>query len=412
MKHLITLLMLSLTLIMTGCDTADVGENDVSSQTPAKPATHTQETNNTPPKIVAWFVLGETAAETATKNGSRRLSGKVVAALTSQLSFQSSGQIQTMHKSAGQTFTKGEALATLDKTNYRLKLQQIQADYNKAVAARNQARTEVKRYERLVKAKAVSQNQLEQFRLQLKTQQENINTLNAQIQLAKKELADTQLIAPFAGTVVTKRAETGQLATPQIPVYDVQANQIPEVQLSVPENFIQSLSLGTTVSVDFPALATPITVSGRVSQVAVQAVQGAFPVKIQLINPPPQIQSGITAEIRLSDAPNVGIGNVGIDNVGIKATENTQPHVQREFGIPPSALGVGAGENHFVYRIGNQSPPLLEKVSVHYLGLSGNHIQISGNLQRGDKLVRTGLNFLEPRQAVRLMNVGVRQVNP
>lgn len=363
--------MIGLTLLL-GCDSSEQGS--VSDKT-------------APPKVVAWVQLS--AKDTSNQ---RLLTGTVSAAERTRLSFQAQGQVQKIHVKVGQRFQTGQALATLDTTNYRLQLQQAKAKLNTAIAQRNQARTEVKRREKLVKSKAVSKSQLDAFRLQLTSAQQSINAATAQVELAEKQFTDTTLVAPFDGTVTAQLAEVAQLVSPSVPIFSVEADQAPEVSFAIPENSRATMSVGQTVKVTFPALPNE-TLSGTISEISAQAQVGAFPATLTLTQPPATIQAGMTAEIHFTLA-----------NAATSA---------EEFAIPPSALGADENNRHFVYRIMGEGEPLqLEKVPVTVKNLSGNEIIIQAPLTAEDKLVRSGMGFLHPDQAVTLMGEGAKRVNP
>lgn len=338
-----------------------------------------------PPKVVAWLELAEPS-----KQRKRLLSGQVSAAERTQLSFQAQGQIQQIALNVGENFAKGQVLARLDDTTYQLQWQQAQAQLRTATAQQQQAQKEVKRHEKLIKSKAVSQIQLDNFRLQFTAAQQSVKAAQAQLALAEKQLADTALLAPFAGTVTAQLAEVAQLVNPSVPVLMVQANQVPEATFSIPENWRADLNVGQTAAVSFPALSTkPIT--GRISEISEQARLGAFPAKLTLVMPPSAVKAGMTAEIHFTLPPRQTAG----------------------FAIAPSALGASANNQHYVYRIIRiEQQQQLEKLPVKVVSLSEKQVVITGALQAGDKLVRSGVGFLHDKQNVALMNVGARRVNP
>lgn len=366
-------------VILTGCE-------KITTLTGEAPLDAIPETVPDTPKIVAWLTLGET-----TGRDKRFLSGLVSAAETTRLAFESSGQIKTIAVKLGQQFHQGQKLATLDDSDYRLQLQQAEANYTAAVAARDQARTDLRRHERLLQSGAVSKAQVEAYRLQLKSVQETVNTADAQVKLAKSRLYHTDLIAPFDGVIVAQSGEIGQFVGIGTAVFTVAASQAPEVSISVPENFMASVKHRQRVTVTFPARADIRPVSGTISAISVQAALGAFPVKITLENAPAEVQSGMTAEVSLPQAVTLG-----------------------GFNIPLGALGAGQHNRHFVYRITEKNTNLLlEKIMVNVENLSGNQVRIySEQLKKGDKIVRSGWRFLNPNQSVALMNVGTRLVNP
>ncbi|PIE42196.1 MAG: hypothetical protein CSA47_01740 [Gammaproteobacteria bacterium] len=376
-----TFFIILLMLGLSACDTSTTNDNEAD-----EAATEAV----IPPKVVAWLALTD-----AEQTPSRLLSGQVIAAESTPLSFESSGQIQTLAINIGEAFKSGQTLATLVPTNYQLQIKKAQAQFDSAVATRDRARKEVRRYERLVKSAAVSKSQLDHLRLQLKSAQENINAGKAQLDLAKKQLDDTQLIAPFDGVVTRKLAEVGQLTGPSSPVLVVEAAKPPEVVIGVPENLIQNLSIGQTVRVNFPALTPPLALSGTVAEISIQASLGSFPVKITLDAPSKNVKSGMTAEVLLQQ-PTDQVTNAG-----------------RYFYIPPHSLGAGENDKHFVYRIADKHDDLLlERVPVTVAGLGGETLQISGDLHVGDKLVRSGLGFLHDGQSVILMGEGAKRINP
>lgn len=338
------------------------------------------------PKVVAWLSLSQ--AESSVE---RLLSGQVSAAERTRLSFQAQGQIDSIKVKVGEQFSAGQTLAVLDKTNYRLLLQQAKANLNTAVAQRNQARIEVQRREKLVKTKVIPAAQLDSYRLQLTAAEQAIRAAEAQLDLVKKQLKDTDLIAPFDGSITAKLAEVGQLVSSSVPIFSAETNQIPEVSFSIPETMRATVSEGQSVTVTFVALPS-VTVNGQISEISAQAQLGAFPAKLTLDNPPATIKAGMTAEVRLLVS---------------------QSNQVKGFRIPPSALAAGENNHHFVYRIVEQSGQLsLEKVTVTVSSLSAGDLIVQGDLHAGDKLVRSGMGFLHPNQSVLLMGEGARRVNP
>ncbi len=346
------------------------------------------DSNTQQPKTVAWLTLAESNA-----NNQRLLAGIISAAERTQLSFQSQGQVESIHVKVGELFQKGQVLAKLDKTNYRLQLQRAKAQLNTAIAQRNQAQTEVLRREHLVKSKAVSKSQLDAFRLQLTSAQQKINASEAQVELAQKQLKDTDLIAPFSGTVTAKLAEVAQLVSPKVPIFLAEAEQAPEVAFSIPENMSRQVALGQQVTVTLSAL-PEMMLTGKVTEISSQAQLGAFPAKLTLTNPPKAIKAGMSAEIHFDFQKINGSPNKG-------------------FHIPPSALGADENDQHYVYRIAQQSTQLLlQSIPVEVISLSGSDVLVKGDLSAKDKLVRSGLGFLHPKQSVTLMGEGERLVNP
>ncbi len=372
MKRLFIVLFFNLLLLLSACDK---GVEEASTQGLSEGQT---------PKTVAWYVVEDN------KVNKRVLSGKVTAAKTTYLSFESSGKVENILVQVGQHFESGEVLAIVDSTPYHLQLKQAKAALVSATAAKNKVQKDLRRFESLLASGTVAKTKVEAFRMQFTTMQENVNAAQAQIELATKQVNDTKLRAPFAGSVTAQLAEVGQLVGPAVPVFAVEGKQLPEVSLSVPENLMSSVALGQTVGVLFPAQPEITGTKGKIIEISSHAILGAFPVKVQLKNAPLAVKSGMTAEVELQQ---------------INAEISTQT-------IPVSALGAGENNTHYVYRVVGETDLLLEKVPVTVVSFSEDTVIVMGEIASNDRIVRSGVSFLSPNQPVKLMNTGVRTINP
>jgi HlyD family secretion protein len=183
------------------------------------------------------------------------------------VSSELNGQLLTFPINEGDSLSKGQVAGTIDATNVTLQKEQVQASIGalseKTVDAgpqvallRDQLKVEQsqldklvferERTERLVKAEAATQKQLDDINAQIDVQRRqmlvtnqqiavqknNINTQNRSIlserqplqkQAAQLEeqLSKSQIINPVSGTVMTKYAEEGELMTAGKALYKV-----------------------------------------------------------------------------------------------------------------------------------------------------------------------------------------------
>lgn len=449
-------------LMLTGC-----GNND-EAQTESADASKSTQVKPDPVKVVNYLTLGAgsgvmqagmsqgaSMASASIPSLTRNLSGTVVAAETTNLSFQSSGQITNMKVKVGDKIQRGQILAELDATNYILQINQATAKLNQAIQQRDKAKIDVTRREELISIGAVSGAELDSVRLALSSAEESVKVAEASAKLIKKQIIDSKLIAPFTGVVIAKLSEVGQLASPSAPVYQVATDYRQDVSLNVPENLLGAISRGQVVDVSFPALPGKPKLKGQVSEISTQAQAGAFPIKIQLQNSGGLIKAGMTAEVSLplalpqlgnpkanaqfaqqqanalptaDGSPNTDIdGTVQVTNPSLQnsALQNAAP--VNVFAVPPSAVAAGDEQRHYVMRIvadgshlgsgngkksSNGQNLVLEQVTVMLAELSGDKAIITGNLQAGDKIVRSGVALLNEGQQVELMGTGAKRINP
>lgn len=395
-----------------------------------------------PPKVVSYLTL--TAAGTATANNQtqqdktakaaqqasatmqagtqtqpvRMLSGQVVAAESTNLSFQAEGQIKKIYAKLGDRVKKGQLLAELDTTSYELQLNQSQAQLVQATKERDKAKIDVDRRQNLVEMGAVSKAEVDSVVLAYNSAQESVKIAQNSVALSKKQFNDTKLVAPFTGVITQQLAEVGQVASASVPVFTLATDNSQEVHLTVPENLLSSIRLGQVLPVSFPAVANAQKRQGKVTEISSQASQGSFPVTLLLNGVSQQVRSGMTAEVALPVAlqPMAKVATP----TKVDATDKAVTVSGNTFAIPPSAVSASSNpedaQGGYVFRLqqvqASDTTATLEKVEVVIAGMSGENLLVTGGLQAGDKIVRTGVSLLDDKQAVELMGTGTRRVNP
>lgn len=178
------------------------------------------------PVQVKVLTLGGDAASTTPG-----FSGRVEAGDSAQLSFRVAGQIAAMHVLMGAKVSKGDTLAELKPTDYQLKLQASQAEYELARLAAERADT-------LFQRKLVSEDQQE-------TAQANLATSEARLEQAREQLSYTRLVAPFDGSIAFTFAMPSEVISPQQPILTLQDTSKVDIRFNLPQHY-QSLLHGDT----------------------------------------------------------------------------------------------------------------------------------------------------------------------
>ncbi len=137
---------------------------------------------------------------------------------------QISGQLERLHVEIGDGVESGALLAEIDSTVYQAKVRADQASLDDLNAQLSQqqaelelARSQAARNERLLAARAVSQEEVDVTAAAFKVAQAKLVSLQAKIAQAQSQLDEdvanlgyTKIYAPMAGTVVSKDAVEGQ----------------------------------------------------------------------------------------------------------------------------------------------------------------------------------------------------------
>src|SRR5437879_2112465 len=154
--------------------------------------------------------------------------GYVTARREATVSAQITGTLTEVRIEEGDHVKSGQVLGRLEDTAQRAALAQAQAELNSARALLVQyeaqlaeSERDVKRAEELVARKLVSQQAVEQARTQVETgaaqvqgQRKQIELAAANVRSAQVQLGYCTVRAPFAGVVIAKAAQVGEIVSP------------------------------------------------------------------------------------------------------------------------------------------------------------------------------------------------------
>jgi len=314
----------------------------------------------------------------------RRFSGIVEAADTSSISFEVTGIVQTIEVDVGARVEAGQLLAVLDDSAYRLNLEAAAAEVRRAEVEFQDAQNAYDRFRTIFERDgAISERAVEQSEAKRSSARGSLGFAESRLQLAERDLARTELFAPFDGVVAVRHVDTFQQVATGQKILDLFMEGVMEAAISVPESEIRFVHLGLPASIRFPALGdtTFDGVIGEVSEVAGTA--NAFPVRVVVNSDNPAIRPGVTAEV------NLVLGDEGGD---------------RAYLIPISALGgLPDGSSDYVFKYNSDTSTVSRVLVNSGSGVRDNHIIVSEGVTAGDVIVTAGVSFLRDGQKVRLM---------
>ena len=325
-------------------------------------------------------IRGFTIADVASGQ-TRRFPAVVEAIDSSSLSFEVPGNVQRVQVNRGDTIRRGQVLASLDDEPYRLAVRAAEAELQRARAFLAQARADYERNGRLLERRAVARVQYEISQREFASAESQVDFAIAKLSLAQRDLRSAVLVAPFDGTIAERLVDPHVQVQAGQTLFRIDAEGGLQASLGVPETTIAQVSVGMPAVVTLPQSPAPIT--ARISEVGSTAGFGnVFPVKAALIESPPAVRPGMTAEVTLVLAGATG---------------------ETSYFVPLAAIAPGetSGEGFvFVYDVATST---VRRTLVRSTGpLAGNLVAVTG-LTVGDTLATAGVNFLVDGQRVRLM---------
>ena len=253
-------------------------------------------TQSEPPKKV-WT----TKLVPASDGVQRHLTGTIQAADAVSISFAVTGVVSKMYVDLGQSFEKGDVLAELDKTLFKMAVQQNKSALGEATAALHDFKQTFKRNQTLREQGLVSQAALDSASASFEIAKQRVEVAESSLNIANENLSDTTLKAPYSGRVSERFVEPSQQVTPAASVLSIQGNELLEISAAIPEGLISKVSLFDQVSVVLPSLSSSKIYAATLTEIGAQAsIANAFPITITFNDNHAGFYPGMSAEIILS----------------------------------------------------------------------------------------------------------------
>lgn len=246
-----------------------------------------------PPTVQAQVVHSVAAERTQRIQTTGTLHAKETATISAQVP----GQIRQVLVQAGDYVHTGQMLVQLDDAALRAGLNRAEAAEAAAQMQQSAAQSDaslaaetLKRYEILQKEKSVSpqefdvvQKRSEAAHLQFESYQAQTRAAQAAVTAAKTQLAYASIRAPFNGVVTARMADPGTLASPGIPLLQIDRDGPLQVYTTVDESLIGSVRRGMKVPVSVTGSGTA-NLSGTVAEIvpAADPSSRSFLVKLDL----------------------------------------------------------------------------------------------------------------------------------
>jgi len=329
-----------------------------------------------PAKIVTVGTPGQSA---------RTYPGRVQAAQHASLSFRVGGPVVEIRVGRGQLVASGDILARIDPRDYQVQVANLSAQLAAARAQEVQAAEGYQRVRGLFEHDNASKADFDNAKAALDVGRAQVEATEQALRASRLSLADTELKAPYDGTVADRLVEEHQTVAAGQAVIAFQGADGLEVVIHVPEREVADLTgkAPAAIEVRFEALSDGEVLPARVKEFATETDRQTqtFPVTLELEGTPSaDLMPGMTASV------------TWLTGKDISAPETMV--------VPLNAVGSDAAGRAFVWRV-DPDTMTIKRTFVTTGALTDFGIEISSGVGPTDRILAAGVDFAAEGQKVR-----------
>ncbi|MCX5825826.1 MAG: efflux RND transporter periplasmic adaptor subunit [Deltaproteobacteria bacterium] len=157
------------------------------------------------------------------------------------------GILQSIHVDEGSSVSRGQVIAEMKETDYRLAAEQAAAALKQAEAALANAKLEHQRKEALYREELVTKQQFDDIVARLALAQGDVERAKAGLDLAKERLTKAKIFAPMAGSIKEKKVTAGDYIRNGTFLVSIIRTDLLKLAFSVPDKDVGSLREGQDI---------------------------------------------------------------------------------------------------------------------------------------------------------------------
>jgi RND family efflux transporter MFP subunit len=260
-----------------------------------------------------------TVVSTENSDRNRTFPAVVFSDSETKLSFRVGGIITMLKLKQGDKVKKGDLVATLDDSDYKLKLNQAVAALKGAEVSYQSAEASYKRVEQLYEKNSLSLADFEKAKAAFASAQAQLKSSSSQVNAARNQIKYAKIYAPMSGAVISVLAKENEMVGAGKPVIIIGSSESIVMESSLPASVIKYIKIGQEVSANVTDLPN-VKLKGKVTEIGFGSGQStSYPVVISIDNPQnirPGMSGTITFNYKInnSEALIIPVDAVGKDN--------------------------------------------------------------------------------------------------
>jgi RND family efflux transporter MFP subunit len=305
--------------------------------------------------------------DTNGKRSTLDLPGRLEAYTQAQIYARVSGYLKEWKADIGMPVKSGDILAEIDAPDLDQQIMQAEANLASAQANATLAQATYQRGQQLIPSGAVSKQDLDQRAADFANKDGLVKSAQANLDRLRVLEKYKRITAPFDGLVTTRNTDVGALINAGAggaPLFVVSDTSKLRVYVSVPQNYVPSIRIGTEAKLAVPEY------PGRKFSATVEASSQAV-----------DIASGTTRMLLIVDNANGELMTGGFTNVSFEL-----PHPEIAINVPASAL-IFDRAGLRIATVGSDNRVILKQVTISRD--LGKDVEIGSGLTAEDRVIES-----------------------
>ena len=295
------------------------------------------------------------------------------------LAFKYAGKIKSINFESGDFVKKGQVIAVIDDTDYKVNLDAFSKKYEAAKAVAQNAEQQFARAETLYRGDALAKKDYDNALMQRNVAISTFKEASAGLQNARNTLNDTKIVAPYDGYIDKKVVDVGTVVPEGGPVVSFISNEITDISVNASVRDIEYIKNAENIS--FKDSTSDKIYSLKIKSIAQNpdSINLTYPVVFTFseLNENDKFLSGQTGTV-----------TIAVKNKG-----------KEEILVPINAVFEDKGSNVYLFKDGKAVKTPIELGELR----ETDKISVVKGLKTGDKVIVAGVSKLADGDKVKLL---------
>ena len=216
------------------------------------------------------------------------------------MSSEVEGRVSEVIADFGDKVIAGQVMLKINPREYQLRVETAQAALDQAHARLANSSARFARAKVLKQESSISAEQFDQIASQLRVDQADAESADEALAMARKKLGDTEIRAPFSGSVQKRMVSLGEYVAPGKEVYQLIATDPIKLRCPMPERFVPLARIGMPVKLAIDADQGK-SYTGKITRIAPALDESSrtLLIEAEVANPEGELKPGFFAHVTM-----------------------------------------------------------------------------------------------------------------